>query len=135
MEPRTGRHPIFTAALSGAIAGGAQALVAAPAENVRLSLEGGTVYHSWSHAWKEVFRGTASRQSDSPQQNKEDIRQVRRWMKDVGDMAGRGWDGWGWGCSKDICGIVFVASIVVVCELTRIQVLPCSFLFSKSPVK
>ena len=25
-------------------------------------------------------------------------------MRDVGDMAGRGWDGWGFGFIKDVCG-------------------------------
>lgn len=76
-------------------------MVAAPAENVRLVLEGGTSGQSWSHAWKEVFRGTASA---SRHDTIEDVRQVRNWMKEVGEMAGRGWDGWGWGCAKDICG-------------------------------
>lgn len=33
-----------------------------------------------------------------------DARQVRDWMRDVRDMAGRGWDGWGFGFVKDVCG-------------------------------
>jgi len=103
LEPYLGSAPILTAALSGAVAGGAQALVAAPAENIRLVLEGGTG-HGWSYAWKEVFRGTVPPSSSSKQQNIQEIRQVREWMKEVGYMAGRGWDGWGWGCAKDICG-------------------------------
>ncbi|KAF8919345.1 hypothetical protein CPB85DRAFT_1278680 [Mucidula mucida] len=101
LDPYIGHHPTATAALSGAFAGGAQALVAAPAENARLLLEGGTVYHSWSHAWKETM---------------EEARQVRSWMKDVGDMAGRGWDGWGWGLAKDMCGFAVFFSIF---EVTR----------------
>lgn len=109
LTPYIGHHPTMTAAISGAAAGGCQALVAAPAENVRLVLEGGSVAlggtHSWSHVWKEVFRGTADPKLDgSKKQNINDIRQVRLWMKEVGDMAGRGWEGWGWGCAKDICG-------------------------------
>ncbi|PBK83727.1 hypothetical protein ARMGADRAFT_667164 [Armillaria gallica] len=116
LEPYLGPHPIMYSALSGAIAGGAQAVVAAPAENVRLLLEGGTVYHSWSHAWKEVFRGTQSNPSASRVQNIEEIREVRSWMREVGDMAGRGWDGWGWGCAKDMCGFAVFFSIF---EITR----------------
>ncbi|KAG7453011.1 uncharacterized protein BT62DRAFT_977494 [Guyanagaster necrorhizus] len=112
LEPYLGSHPIVNAALSGAIAGGAQAVVAAPAENVRLLLEGGSVYHSWSHAWKEVFRGTHL----IPSASREEIREVRSWMRDVGDMAGRGWDGWGWGCAKDMCGFALFFSIF---EITR----------------
>ncbi|KAK0502643.1 hypothetical protein EDD18DRAFT_1134283 [Armillaria luteobubalina] len=115
-EPYLSPHPIMYSALSGAIAGGAQAVVAAPAENVRLLLEGGTVYHSWSHAWKEVFRGTQSIPSASRVQNIEEIREVRSWMREVGDMAGRGWDGWGWGCAKDMCGFAVFFSIF---EITR----------------
>lgn len=108
-----GGHLTTTAAISGAVAGGMQALVAAPAENVRLLLEGGT-YHSWSHAWKEVFRGTPSTHRTSKAQQINEIRQVRSWMKDVGDMAGRGWDGWGWGCAKDICGVHCVYCLFLV---------------------
>lgn len=104
LEPYLGHNPTITAAISGTIAGGMQALVAAPAENVRLVLEGGSAGHSWSHAWKEVFQGTFAPLSTSKHQKMQDIRQLRTWMKDVGEMAGRGWDGWGWGCAKDMCG-------------------------------
>jgi hypothetical protein len=103
LEPQLGSNPILVAALSGAVAGGMQAVVAAPAENVRMMLEGGKG-HDWSHAWKEVFRGTASVSSGSRRQNLQEIRQLREWMKEVGSMAGRGWDGWGWGVAKDVCG-------------------------------
>ncbi|KAG6854917.1 hypothetical protein C0991_009740 [Blastosporella zonata] len=102
LEPHMEHHPILTAGLSGGVAGGVQAVLAAPAENVRILLEGGSGGSSWLNAWKEVFQGTRfkslSRKSDI-----EDIRQLRSWMKDVGDMAGRGWNGWGWGFGKDIC--------------------------------
>lgn len=106
LDPYVGHHPTLTAAISGGLAGGVQALVAAPAENVRRVLEGGSVHHSWSHAWKEVFRGTAPAPGSLTKEARmNDIRQLRTWMKDVGDMAGRGWDGWGWGLAKDVCGV------------------------------
>ncbi|KII88668.1 hypothetical protein PLICRDRAFT_633084 [Plicaturopsis crispa FD-325 SS-3] len=101
------------AALSGAAAGGAQAVFAAPAENVRLVLEGGRG-RGWSHAWKEVFRGTEP--PARPRENLRELRQVRHWMHEVGEMAGRGWDGWGWGCAKDVCGF---AAFFTVFEITR----------------
>ena len=95
-------HPITIAAISGAVAGGSQAIVAAPAENVRLAIERGTV-GGWTHAWKEVLRGTAPIQSTGNASLRE-LRQVRSWMMDVRNMAGRGWNGWGWGLAKDVCG-------------------------------
>ena len=102
LEPYLASSPISLATVSGAVAGGAQALISAPAENVRLVLEGGKG-HDWSHAWKEVFRATTP-SSVSKQQNMQEIRQVRDWVKDVGYMAGRGWNGWGWGFAKDCSG-------------------------------
>lgn len=106
IEPYLDSYPIMIAGLSGGIAGGLQAVVAAPAENVRLLLEGGSgSYHSWSHAWKVVFKGTEIQEPASRERKMKDARQVRRWMKDVGDMAGRGWNGWGWGLAKDITGM------------------------------
>ncbi|KAG8217388.1 hypothetical protein J3R82DRAFT_5487 [Butyriboletus roseoflavus] len=110
-----GVHSMFTAALSGAAAGGMQAIVAAPVDNVRLVIEGGT-REGWSHAWKEVFLGTQPIHTTSRSDQIRDIRQVRLWMKDVGEMAGRGWAGWGWGCGKDICGF---AAFFTVFEITR----------------
>lgn len=105
LDPYIGHHPTLTAAISGAVAGGAQALVAAPAENVRMVLEGGKLDgHSWSYAWKEVFRSTRAAPVTSKAREIEEAREVRTWMREVGEMAGRGWDGWGWGCAKDICG-------------------------------
>lgn len=115
LEARLGTHPTFVAALSGAAAGGVQALVAAPVENTRLIVEGGTG-RGWSHAWQEVFRGTESPRSASRADNIKEMRQVRHWMKDVSGMAGRGWDGWGWGCAKDVCGF---AAFFMIFEITR----------------
>ncbi|KAJ7074272.1 hypothetical protein C8F01DRAFT_1099903 [Mycena amicta] len=108
-------HPIAHAACAGAIAGGAQALVSAPAENVRLLIEGGTSQNSWSHAWKEVFRGTATK-SSSRHEAIEEARQLRRWMNEVGQMAGRGWDGLGYTLGKDIIGF---AAFFAIFEVTR----------------
>ncbi|PCH38143.1 hypothetical protein WOLCODRAFT_130711, partial [Wolfiporia cocos MD-104 SS10] len=109
--------PLALAAISGASAGGMQALVAAPAENVRLAVEGGsTSARGWSHAWKEVFRGTQPRSTTPTRNEVREARQVRDWMRDVTDMAGRGWEGWGWGCAKDMCGFAVFFSIF---ELTR----------------
>lgn len=96
--------PLAVAAISGAVAGGAQALVAAPAENVRFLLEGGSQASGWSHAWQEVFRGTDRNSSLSSTARLQQARKVREWMREVGDMAGRGWDGWKWGMAKDSCG-------------------------------
>lgn len=38
----------------------------------------------------------------------DEARKVRDWMRDVRDMAGRGWDGWGFGFIKDVCGTAFL---------------------------
>lgn len=103
LQSRLGVHSMFTVALSGAAAGGMQALVAAPVENVRLVIEGGTG-KGWSHAWKEVFCGTQQKYLTTRSNRIKDIIQVRLWMKDVGEMAGRGWAGWGWGYGKEVCG-------------------------------
>lgn len=121
-------HPIATAAISGAIAGGAQAIVAAPAENLRLAIEGGAAGGRWSHAWKEVLRGVV--QNHSEKQSLHEIRQVRGWMIEVRDMAGRGWNGWGWGLAKDVCGFsVFFAIFEVTRRLsTELKVLSVGLL-------
>lgn len=110
------QSPIPLAGLAGAMAGGAQALVAAPAENVRSLLEGGSPATGWSYAWKEVFRGTRSNLAKSKRDELHEARQVRDWMRDVSDMAGRGWDGWKWGVAKDACGFAVFFSIF---EITR----------------
>ncbi|KAF7441061.1 hypothetical protein PC9H_001410 [Pleurotus ostreatus] len=115
LSPYLNTHPTTLAATAGAISGATQALIAAPAENVRLVIEGGAGGHGWSHAWKEVFRGTQV-VGHTKRRQIEDIRQVRYWMKEVGDMAGRGWDGWGWGCAKDACGF---AAFFTMFEITR----------------
>jgi len=104
----------LNAAVSGGLAGGVQALLAAPAENVRLVLEGG--HKGWSHAWKTVFRGTVPASFGTKAENMKDIRQLRNWMREVGEMAGRGWDGWGWGVAKDITGF---AAFFAIFDLTR----------------
>jgi len=108
-------YPIATAAISGAIAGGAQAIVAAPAENARLAIEGSTAGGRWSHAWTEVLRGAVQNQLTEKKSLRE-IRQVRGWMMEVRDMAGRGWNGWGWGLAKDVCGFSVFFTIF---EVTR----------------
>jgi len=114
-EPYLGDRPISHAAVSGAVAGGVQAIIGAPAENVRLVIEGGTG-DGWSHAWKEVFRGTEPARKMSRAEELSEARQVRDWMRDVRDMAGRGWDGWGFGFIKDVCGFAVFFSIF---EITR----------------
>ncbi|KAJ7168210.1 hypothetical protein C8R43DRAFT_1094781 [Mycena crocata] len=116
VHPFLGSHPTMNAALAGALAGGTQALVSAPAENVRLLVEGGTSGNSWSHAWKEVFRGAAPPRSSSRHETIEEIRKVRSWMRDVGDMAGRGWNGLGYTFGKDLTGF---AAFFAVFEITR----------------
>jgi hypothetical protein len=112
LEPHLGNASV---PLSGGFAGGMQAVFAAPAENVRLVLEGGTK-EGWSHAWKEVFYGTKLSPNPtvelSKQQRVREIRQVIHWMREFGDMAGRGWNGWGWGFAKDVYGkITFTKSV------------------------
>ncbi|KAJ3728709.1 hypothetical protein C8R42DRAFT_272660 [Lentinula raphanica] len=131
IEPHLSRHPTMTAAVSGAIAGGFQAVVAAPAENVRLLFEGGSGYHSWSHAWKDVFRGTEIRGSASRKKNIEDARQVGRWMREVGDMAGRGWNGWHWGCAKDMTGFAVFFSIFEVTHQIAAQTRERTTMFAR----
>ena len=82
-------------------------MIGAPAENIRLVIEGGTG-DGWSHAWKEVFRGTEPPQRISRSEELNEARRIRGWMRDVRDMAGRGWDGWGFGFIKDVCGTAFL---------------------------
>ncbi|KAJ2931447.1 hypothetical protein H1R20_g5672, partial [Candolleomyces eurysporus] len=115
LAPSTGHHSVTTAALSGAVAGGCQALLAAPAENVRLLLEGGSGGHSWSSVWKEVFQSRTPPPSSTVKQDLQDIRELRAWFRDVGEMAGRGWDGWRWGLAKDVSFSAFFA----IFEITR----------------
>ena len=85
-----------------------QALAAAPAENVRIVLEGGASRGSWSVAWKEVFAGAEplSRSPDRREvaRHREEVRKVRQWVREVRGMAGRGWQRLGFGVAKDSCG-------------------------------
>lgn len=83
-------HPLAVSLVSGAVAGGAQAIAAAPAENVRLVLQGGGSHASWSSAWKDVFKGSESGIEQPKVNQLREARQVRMWMKEVGEMAGRG---------------------------------------------
>ncbi len=104
LEPYLPSHSLSNSAFSGAIAGACQAVVAAPAENVRLLLEGGFGGHSWSCAWKEVFRKKRTLSTSTTTSQLNEIRELRSWFQEVGQMAGRGWEGWGWGCAKDAVG-------------------------------
>ena len=85
-----------------------QALAAAPAESVRIALEGGASRGSWSVAWKEVFAGaeSLSRLLDRREvaRHREEVRKVRQWVREVRGMAGRVWQGLGFGVAKDSCG-------------------------------
>ena len=100
--------PTTVAAISGGCAGSVQALAAAPAENVRIVLEGGRFRGSWSVAWKEVFAGAGSLAQDGgrapPARRRDEVRQVRYWVREAREMAGRGWQGLGFGVAKDSCG-------------------------------
>ncbi|KAJ7871400.1 hypothetical protein B0H14DRAFT_2723896 [Mycena olivaceomarginata] len=116
LQPHIGTHPTAMAALAGSLAGGTQALVSAPAENVRLLVEGGTSHNSWLRAWKDVFRGSSPPPSSSRHQTIEEIRQLRSWMRDVGDMAGRGWHGLGYTLGKDVTGF---AAFFAIFDITR----------------
>ncbi|KAF8078087.1 hypothetical protein FPV67DRAFT_1615323 [Lyophyllum atratum] len=129
IEPGLRNHPIVSAGFAGGVAGGVQALLAAPAENVRIVLEGGSGGASWLNAWKEVFKGTQAK-SVSRRRDIEDIRQLRGWMKEVGGMAGRGWNGWGWGLGKDICGFAAFFSIFEITRRVALHVKDISQTFS-----
>lgn len=66
LSSTTGSDSVPTAAMAGACAGACQALLAAPAENVRIVLEGGSGGHSsWACVWKEVFQSRVSPSSAS----------------------------------------------------------------------
>ncbi|KAG9040250.1 hypothetical protein FRB95_000179 [Tulasnella sp. JGI-2019a] len=141
MYPNT--SSILLASTSGAITGCAHAIAGAPAENVRLILEGhkpsllvpnnaaGMSQHAgWRSAWMEVFRQGVEH-VDVPTKpapvttpvavpkmsakTRREYREFRGWMKDVKSMA-RGWDGMGWGCAKD--GVGF-AVFFTIFETTR----------------
>lgn len=105
LEPSLGSHTLANSAISGAVAGASQALIAAPAENVKFFLEHGLSGQSWTCVWKEVFRkkNVAGSTNVTPI-HLQDFRQLRGWLQEVSSMAGRGWNGWGWGCAKDTFG-------------------------------
>lgn len=105
LEPFFRNHSLVNSVVSGGVAGACQAVVAAPAENLRITLEGGIRGHSWSSAWKDVFREKRlSSVAISKSQQIHEIRKLRSWFQEIGQMAGRGWEGWGWGCAKDAAG-------------------------------
>jgi len=109
-------NTLAVSALAGGVAGGIQALAAAPAENVRIVLEGGSQHAGWTDAWKEVFLATKANQDLASQatMQRTDARLVREWMREVRGTAGRGWDGWRWTCAKDSCGFATFFSIFEV---------------------
>ena len=130
LEPHL-THPLAISLVSGAVAGGAQAVVAAPAENVRLLLEGGS-YSGWSSAWKDVFRDSEGQVKLSKAESLHQARQVRQWMSEVSDMAGRGWNGLYWGMAKDSAGErkhACLSPFTDIPVLRKSQVSLSSFLF------
>jgi len=94
-------HTTAIAAISGGVAGGAQAILAAPAENVRVLLEGGSAQEGWRNVWRDVFQGTGS---EHMVMNTKEARETQAWMHEVRGMVGRGWEGWRLGVAKDIVG-------------------------------
>ncbi|KAF8797897.1 hypothetical protein BYT27DRAFT_7203583 [Phlegmacium glaucopus] len=115
LEPHL-KNRILNAAISGGVAGACQAVVAAPVENVLILLNSGFKGHSWSCAWKEVFRETTTVARNPAPKKLQDIRQIRGWLQDVSQMAGRGWNGWGYTFCKDGCGF---ATFFTIFELSR----------------
>ncbi|KAF8717827.1 hypothetical protein RHS02_09318, partial [Rhizoctonia solani] len=101
----------IASAIAGATAGAVQSIAGAPAENVRLYIEGDTTgkqtsVQGWRQAWKDVFRD--SDQSGMERDRKalrREARATRNWAREVAGMSmGRGWEGWGWSCAKDTLG-------------------------------
>lgn len=126
LETKIPNHPIIVASTAGAIAGACQSIAAAPAENVRIVLENmnavshaasdaakemmikpaAEIKHSgWMHAWRQVFQGEEPLARVT---TREEVRELSRWTQEIRGMAGRGWDGWSWGCGKDMCGTRFI---------------------------
>lgn len=101
LEATLPNHAVLNVMISGALAGACQAFAAAPAENARILLEHGFGGHSWSCAWKEIFQ---TGNSGNNHTTRRDLRQIRGWFHEVGHMAGRGWNGWGYGLGKDTLG-------------------------------
>lgn len=94
------RHTTLVSAISGGVAGGTQAVLAAPAENVRILLENGSSQGSWKTVWHEAFKGTETETSMKMQ----DARKTQAWVHEVRGMVGRGWEGWRIGVAKDVVG-------------------------------
>lgn len=95
-------------ALAGATAGAVQSIAGAPAENVRLYLEGDmtgkqTSVQGWRQAWKEVFVDSGRSQEVSDRKAlRREARATREWMREVADMSvTRGWEGWRKWCRSD----------------------------------
>ncbi|KXN90543.1 hypothetical protein AN958_04215, partial [Leucoagaricus sp. SymC.cos] len=116
VEPLMQDRSAMAAAVSGGIAGGIQALVAAPAENLRLAIQGGTSAQSWMQAWRSMMRSTSVASRDLRATQLKEFRETRKWMQDVSEMAGRSWNGWGWGCAKDMCAF---SAFFAIFEITR----------------
>ncbi|CAE6495417.1 unnamed protein product, partial [Rhizoctonia solani] len=98
-------------AIAGATGGAVQSIVGAPAENVRLYLEGGmtgkqTSVQGWRQAWKEVFVDSSRSEGTRDREAlRREARATREWMREVADMSmTRGWEGWRWSCAKDTLG-------------------------------
>ena len=102
------RHTTIVAAISGGVAGGTQGLLAAPAENVRIILEGGSIQGTWRNVWREVFKGTKGVALKT-----KEARETQAWMHEVRGMVGRGWEGWRIGVAKDIVGWYLLGSAIL----------------------
>src|ERR1700754_3898629 len=79
-------HPTTIAAISGGVAGGVQAMLAAPAENVRTILEGGTTHGEWRNIWREVFKG-----AETDGIKTKEAREAQAWLHEFQGMVRRGW--------------------------------------------
>lgn len=95
----TSQQRAAAAAISGAGAGAIQAVVGAPAENVRVLMEQGvfrsqTSVSGWRHAWKEVFLDTRNpwtpRDAVPVKMRLSDARGAQAFAKELREMAGRG---------------------------------------------
>ena len=112
LQSSLGSHTLANSAISGAVAGASQALIAAPAENVKFLLEHGLGCHSWSFVWKEVFlKKNVQVPTSAGSTHFQDIRELRGWLQEVSSMASRGWNGWGWGFAKDTIGPHLACSV------------------------
>ncbi|KZV93333.1 hypothetical protein EXIGLDRAFT_709913 [Exidia glandulosa HHB12029] len=120
LQPRIS-NSVLASAIAGSIAGATQALAAAPAENVRILLEGGAEHAHWSAVWKSVFRASedaVSATTGTSQSNlsRNQARHLREWVREIRDTAGHGWHGWRWTVAKDTCGF---AAFFAIFEVSR----------------